>query len=291
MDQLNRIKGGLLGVAVGDAIGGTTEFMSKNEIVNEYGFLREILGGGVWNLERGEVTDDTMMTICVAEGILDAPDNPMQAIGERFLAWYQTKPKDIGNIIRQVFRWYNGDWFNAAIKAHNKLSQSAGNGSLMRCLPVAFCYTNIHEIENISRIQSRMTHYDQRCEEACVINNRIAYRLLQGEQLAAAIEQEIVGTEYSDVLFRKPDCDTSAFVVHTFSWSLYLLLQAKSFEDAVTAAANLGGDTDTIAAITGGLAGVYYGYDGIPENLVDAIIICEQLKELARRIEQLREGR
>ncbi|WP_409342747.1 ADP-ribosylglycohydrolase family protein [Paenibacillus sp. MBLB4367] len=79
MSLENRIKGGLFGVAVGDALGGTTEFMSAGEIRQQYGYLMEIIGGGVWNLQPGEVTDDTMMTIGVAEGILERPEEPIPA--------------------------------------------------------------------------------------------------------------------------------------------------------------------------------------------------------------------
>jgi ADP-ribosyl-[dinitrogen reductase] hydrolase len=68
MNRLNRIKGGLYGVAIGDALGGTTEFMTRSEVKNKYGYLTEIIGGGVWDLEPGEVTDDTMMTLAVGEG-------------------------------------------------------------------------------------------------------------------------------------------------------------------------------------------------------------------------------
>jgi ADP-ribosyl-[dinitrogen reductase] hydrolase len=136
----DRIKGGLYGVAVGDALGGTTEFMSTREIEAKFGYLTEIIGGGVWDLEPGEVTDDTMMTLCVAAGIIENPAEPMEAIGRLFMEWYQSRPKDIGNIIRHVFRIYEGDWLEAAFIAHMDMGQSGGNGSLMRCLPAALAY-------------------------------------------------------------------------------------------------------------------------------------------------------
>ena len=142
-DLLGKIKGGLYGVAIGDALGGTTEFMSVREIQARYGYLTEIIGGGVWRLEPGEVTDDTMMTLCVAEGILENPRDPLDAIGVQFMHWYQTRPKDIGNTIRHTFENVEGNWFEAAYVTHIELGQSAGNGSLMRCLPVALAYTDL----------------------------------------------------------------------------------------------------------------------------------------------------
>ncbi|WP_248928619.1 ADP-ribosylglycohydrolase family protein [Paenibacillus hamazuiensis] len=290
MNLYTKIKGGLYGVAVGDALGGTTEFMTRKEIQQTHGYLTKMIGGGVWDLTPGEVTDDTMMTLCVAEGILENPHNPMTAIGERFLEWYRSNPKDIGNIIRRVLGTYKGNWYEAAFLADLDLGQSAGNGSLMRCLPVGLIYPNVTDIEKISRMQSKMTHYDERCNQACEIYNRIVFRLLNGESLANAIGSEIADTEYEDLLEDEPACEPSGFVVHTFRWVLHILLTSGSFTEAVQRAANVGGDTDTIAAITGGIAGVYYGFESIPREYSDVILIKERLDRLTERIIETREA-
>ncbi|MBP1992119.1 ADP-ribosylglycohydrolase family protein [Paenibacillus eucommiae] len=284
----DQIKGGLFGVAIGDALGGTTEFMDRNEIMKKHGYLKEIIGGGVWQLEKGEVTDDTMMTICVAEGICENPHQPMHAIGEKFLAWYRTDPKDIGNIIRRVLSTYRGNWLEAAFGADLDLGQSAGNGSLMRCLPVGLSYPNAAEMEKQARMQSKMTHYDNRCNEACEIYSRIVFRLLHQESLTDSIEQEIRHSAYARLLKEGPNCEPSGFVVHSFSWVLHILLHANSFLDVVQQAANLGGDSDTIAAIAGGLAGVHCGYEQIPDSHSGVILIKDQLESLSQRIYELR---
>lgn len=286
--MLDRLKGGLYGVAVGDALGGTTEFMSVREVKAQYGYLTEIIGGGVWQLEPGEVTDDTMMTLCVAEGILDNPAEPLEAIGRYFLEWYQSRPKDIGNIIRHVFEKYEGDWLEAAFIAHADMGQSGGNGSLMRCLPAALAYNDPAEVERVTTLQSRMTHYDPRCAEACVIYNRIADRLLRGEDLSEAILAEIKGSQYEGMIEDEPDCPPSGFVVHTFRWVLHILLHASDFSDAVQRAANLGGDSDTIGAIAGGLAGIYCGYEGIPAKYAEAILIKDRLDRVVSQLYALR---
>ncbi|MFC7677449.1 ADP-ribosylglycohydrolase family protein [Paenibacillus sp. GCM10028914] len=274
-----RIKGGMYGVAVGDALGGTTEFMTEREIKEKYGYLTEIIGGGVWNLEPGEVTDDTMMTLCVADGILENTEEPMEAIGHFFMEWYQSRPKDIGNIIRRVFEKFEGDWFEAAFVAHMDIGQSGGNGSLMRCLPVALAYKELGDIDRVTIMQSRMTHYDPRCAEVCVMYNRIAQRLLLGEDLETSIKAEVAGSEYEESIKALPDCPPSGFVVHTFRWVLHILLHTSNFEGVVQKAANLGGDSDTIGAIAGGLAGIYYGYEGIPVQYKNAILIRERLDQ------------
>ncbi|WP_068614686.1 ADP-ribosylglycohydrolase family protein [Paenibacillus tuaregi] len=287
----DRIKGGLYGVAVGDALGGTTEFMTPEEIKAKHGYLRDIVGGGVWRLEPGEVTDDTMMTLCVAEGILEDPAEPMEPIGRRFLEWYESRPKDIGNIIRRVFENYRGDWFEAAFLTDFEMGQSGGNGALMRCLPVALAaYTDLADMERVTRMQSKMTHYEESSSEACLIYNRIANRLLQGEDMRSAILSEIKGTSYEHIIQELPDCEPSGYVVHTFRWVLHILLHSENFSEVVQKAANLGGDSDTIGAIAGGLAGIYFGYDGIPGKYSEAILIKERLDEVTERLYRLRVG-
>lgn len=285
---LDRIKGGLYGVAVGDALGGTTEFMSTREIGAQYGYLTEIIGGGVWNLEPGEVTDDTMMTLCVAAGIIENPAEPMEAIGRFFMEWYQSRPKDIGNIIRHVFQTYEGDWLEAAFVAHMDMGQSGGNGSLMRCLPAALAYKDSADMERVTILQSRMTHYDPRCADACLMYNRIAWRLLQGENLRAAVMAEVAGSEYEHLIEAEPDCPASGFVVHTFRWVLHILLNTSDFAGVVQKAANLGNDSDTIGAIAGGLAGIYYGYEGIPARYAEAILIKERLDRTVSQLYALK---
>ncbi len=279
----NRIKGGFYGVAVGDALGGTTEFMTRQEVKQTYGWLSEMVGGGVWRLAPGEVTDDTQMTLCVAEGILSHPGYPEDPIGKQFLQWFASKPKDVGMIIRAVLASYNGDWYGTAKLVHEQMGQSAGNGSLMRCLPVALAYAKSAEMERVTRLQSEMTHYDELCAEACLLYNRMARRLLHEEPLLASIHAETSGTMYEGDLGAEPDCPASGFVVHTFRWVLHLLATSGTFEEVVQKAANLGNDSDTIGAIAGGLAGVHYGFEAIPVRYSKAILIKDELDRLSER--------
>ncbi|WP_370636443.1 ADP-ribosylglycohydrolase family protein [Cohnella sp. CFH 77786] len=213
----------------------------------------------------------------------------MHAIGRRFLQWFESKPKDVGNIIRHVLGKFDGNWFEAALLADLDLGQSAGNGSLMRCLPVALCYPELGDVERVSRIQSKMTHYDERCSQVCEAYNRIAFRILNhNEAIKDAIEAEIRQTGYESSLYAEPNCEPSGFVVHTFRWVLHILMTSNSFEEVVQKAANLGGDADTIAAIAGGLAGVYYGYNGIPERYSSQIIMKDRLHVASCRIHDWR---
>jgi ADP-ribosyl-[dinitrogen reductase] hydrolase len=285
--MLNKIKGALFGLAIGDALGGTTEFLTKEEIEKEYGFVKEIVGGGCWNLKKGDTTDDTAMTLAVAKGIIKNPDDPIEAIGAEFLEWFATYPVDVGNIIRTVLSIYNGNWFETAKKAHYQyLNQmTAGNGSLMRCLPIALAYKDIERMEAITRKQSKMTHFDFLADEACVIYNRIAYHVRNGKKLKEAIKEEIEGTIYESALIgEKPSCTPDGYVVHTLKWVLYWLLTSDTFEDVVVGATNEGYDTDTVAAIAGGLAGLACGYEELPDKFKEVLIQKDDLKQLAEKI-------
>jgi ADP-ribosyl-[dinitrogen reductase] hydrolase len=287
---LDKIKGALFGLAIGDALGGTTEFLTAEEIKKKYGLVKEIIGGGVWNLAKGETTDDTAMTLAVARGILQNPHDPVNAIGEEFLQWYASRPKDIGGIIRTVFSIYDGDWFEASERAHDHYlgKKSAGNGSLMRCLPVALAYPDLEKVEAVTRKQSKMTHYDSLADEACVIYNRIAFHVLHGKDLKEAIKAEIAGTIYETALSGdKPTCPPDGFVVHTMKWVLYWLLESDSFLDVVIGAANEGEDSDTVAAIAGGLAGLACGFAGLPEEYCHVLLQKDELARVALELTTL----
>jgi len=289
MDRYERILGGLFGVACGDALGGTLEFMSRDEIKRKYGYLKDFIGGGCWDLVPGEVTDDTMMTIAVAEGILDNPDNPMDDIGKHFIKWYDGKPKDIGNIIRLALAEYkrSKDWTNAAYYAHQATGgMSAGNGSLMRCLPVPLYYNDLEKMLEVTALQSELTHYDRKATEACRLYNLIIYHYLNEKPKIAVIREHIEIFPECQKVFQmtKDELKPSGYVVDTLMCVLWCFINTSSFEDAVCEAANLGGDADTIAAITGGMAGVYYGYNSIPDRWKERIMVKDKLIAIAERI-------
>jgi len=289
MDRYERILGGLFGVACGDALGGTLEFMSRDEIKRRYGYLKDIIGGGCWNLKPGEVTDDTMMTIAVAEGILDNPENPVEDIGKHFIKWYDSKPKDIGNIIRIALGEYkrNSDWMKVAYYAHQATGgKSAGNGSLMRCLPVALYYIDVEKMLEITASQSVLTHYDQKATDACQFYNLLVYDYLNDKPKVPAIREHIEKyPEYKQVFqVSKEELKPTGYVFDTLICALWCFINTSTFEDAVCEAANLGGDADTIAAITGGMAGVYYGFGAIPDRWKEKILVKEQLTSIAKRM-------
>lgn len=265
------------------------EFMSTDEIQAKFGLVTEILGGGPFGFDPGETSDDTAMTLAVAKGIIVNPTDPIEEIGKEFLKWRTTGPKDIGITVSTAFRNYNGDWFQAAEAAHHELGgQSGGNGTLMRCLPIALAYSNPEKMDLVSVQQSKMTHYEDSASGACVIYNHIASRLLHGEDLKNAILAEIKNTRYSIDYSKQPDCPPNGYVVHTLKWVFYWLFNRESFDDVITGAVNMGDDSDTIAAITGGLKGLEAGYSQLPAHHIDALINSTLIEETAEKIYLIR---
>jgi ADP-ribosyl-[dinitrogen reductase] hydrolase len=289
MEKYSRILGGLFGVACGDALGGTLEFLTQDEGKKKYGYLKDIIGGGCWNLEPGEVTDDTMMTIAVAEGILDNPESPIDCIGDRFMEWYLSRPKDIGNIIRSALFEYHksNDWLITAKVAHDyNNGMSAGNGSLMRCIPVALYYEDINKMIEVTEKQSKLTHWDEKATRACVLYNKLVEKYINNGSKIPTIREVIKEFPEYNLVFKikKEELKPSGYVVDTIICSLWCFINTSTFKDAVCEAVNLCGDADTIGAITGGLAGVYYGFDNIPKRWADKVLVKDKLIEIAQKI-------
>ncbi len=285
---LDQIKGALYGFAIGDALGATTEFMMPDEIQRKHGRITEFLGGGWLSLEPGETTDDTAMTLCVAEGILDSPRDPIDSIGRLFLHWQATHPPDIGVTVRHALAAYQGDWARAAKKTHLELGgKSAGNGTLMRCLPVALAYPDLQKMEDITVRQSKMTHFDDLASEACLIYNRIAHRVLNGENLRVAMVLETEETPYRNTFLQRPTARPDGFVVNTLTWVFYLLWTYPTFAEVVQQAANEGYDSDTVGAIAGGLKGLATGH-GPLSDWGNKLKGADRLNYVAKKLLELR---
>ena len=304
---LDRIKGALFGLAAGDALGATLEFMNREEIHQKYGVLKDLTGGGWLNLEPGECTDDTAMTLAVAMGILDNPKNPHRAIGNHFVSWYDTKPRDIGNIIRTSIYYFKkcDSWAEASQKTHIGMSnRSAGNGSLMRTLPVSLAYR--HDKEKMCRISaqiSHMTHYDPQAAAACIFYNLlvlsaleesydkvelISNGLTEAETYCSANLPPLPTGFWHDIAvstsLKKNQIWASGFVLDSLVAVLWAFYNSNDFESAVIEAVNLGDDADTVGAICGGLAGCFYGYDAIPNRWREPLKIKDTLEKTAHAL-------
>ena len=287
MKNLDRVKGALYGVAVGDAMGAPLEFMSAGEIKAKHGGepVREMLAGGWLNVEPGEITDDTQMTLAVAFGIAENPEDPVPAIGKRFVEWYDSRPKDIGNTCRSAIRQAKRDhadtreaWLTAGLLT-SKMNggRSGGNGALMRTIYTGLFYEG-EAVDTHTRDIAEMTHHDEISTEICVFYAN----LVQGAILDADFStcQYITHWLEENAMPERP----SGWVKDSMNCALKSVSEKKSFEEAVVRAVNLGGDADTIGAITGGLAGALHGFQSIPTRWIEKLDreVKRQLDELAK---------
>ena len=267
-------RGALYGVAVADALGATLEFMSAAEIARRYGTLRDIVGGGWLALRPGQVTDDTEMTLAVAEGIAEQPDAPVEAVGRRFIEWLDTQPRDVGRTCAVALKYARRrGWADAARFAHDDLGgRSAGNGSLMRSAYPGLWYADRAQALRVAVELSRMTHYDPLASEACKLYTAAIWDMARGGVPARqALKAAFGGTRYQAALAGQARLDPTGFVVDTLNCALDAVARTSSLEDAIVRAVNLGGDADTVGAVAGGLAGAMYGYDSIPTRWREAL--------------------
>lgn len=251
----SKIKGSLYGFAIGDAMGATTEFLNEEQIKRKYGEVRDIIGGGWLHLNPGEVTDDTQMTMCVCEAIEKFPESEIDMLDEcckNFVQWFKSKPKDIGNCCMKVIS-------NCAIyKCHESWQtfaedpESLGNGSLMRTMPIVLAGLS----EDVAISQGQLTHNNIMCDTVLSIYYRNLEKILFYGKLQS----------YATAL-----AEPTGHVGKTLNNALYWVQNTNTFSDAIINPVNHGGDADTIAAITGSLAGALYGYEAIPQRWVDQL--------------------
>lgn len=289
--NLDKVKGALYGVAIGDALGATVEFMSEAQIKARYGVLRDIVGGGWLRVRPGEVTDDTEMTLAVAEGIVKCPADPVKAIGRNFIKWLESSPRDVGStcaLAISTAKSNGGDWFRASEYTHAVLrGKSGGNGTLMRTVyPALWYHDEVDAMEKASDI-SEMTHWAHEAGYACMCYTEIIWNLVNklDADVGEVIAEALIASEY-DIEELSGDFiyDPSGYVVDSFKCALHAILTTNSLEDAIVKAVNFGGDADTIGAITGGLAGAIYGFNAIPDRWVQKLdkAVKAKLDKLAR---------
>lgn len=287
----DKIEAALLGFAIGDGLGAPVEFFSKQTIHLRYGKIKDFKSGflGIPYFLRGKgwTTDDTRLTLALIKGSLRTPYSiegfHKEMNKQRFF------PFLIGKNLLVAYMTHGSDWNKTSKRVHRVLKgKTAGNGALMRTLPIALLYENWEDVEKLTIQQAETTHMHELSTESCIVYNRIAYELLQGKDKKESVSIATKGTRYEqvDVSQMKPD----GFCIHTLSWTIHWLLEANSYEEAVLAAVNNGGDTDTIAALVGGLAGIAHGLENIPEKWRKKVQSSRKIKKYALEIENFRKN-
>jgi ADP-ribosyl-[dinitrogen reductase] hydrolase len=259
-----RARAAFLGLAVGDALGATTEFMTPSEIARQYKVHRAIVGGGWLHLKPGQITDDTEMSLCVARAIVAQGGWNLPAIADNFVTWMRSKPVDIGSTCRKGIR----DYMLFGLLEQPYSDNAAGNGALMRLLPTAL-YTLSDDalLARCAGEQARLTHHHPLSDAACLAFGRMLHAALRGADRFTlhALARQLIG-EYPVFHFNDYRGHAGGYVVETVQTVFHFFFTTDSFEACLVGIVNQGGDADTTGAIGGALAGAFYGLEQIPTN-------------------------
>lgn len=293
-DRLNRARGSLLGLAVGDAIGTTVEFMPRGSFTP----ITDMVGGGPFHLVAGQWTDDTSMALCLASSLVENGFDLHDQM-TRYVLW-QTEGYfsstgvcfDIGITINDAL-----EAFKRTGKARSGSTDpdSAGNGCIMRLAPIPIHYLDTPDLAlQLCEEQSRTTHQAVECLMACRLLGEMLIRGLQGkskEEVLAPSQQVLALSAGLQAIahggYKTKSIDEikgSGYVVESLEAALWSFYQTDNFKDCVLLAANLGNDADTTAAISGQVAGAYYGETGIPAEWLQKLTMGDEIGELAEKL-------
>lgn len=302
----NKVLDGIIGFCVGDALGVPVEFKTREELVKEP--VTDMIGYGTYNQPPGTWSDDTSLTLCLVESLCNGLN--LEDIGNKFVKWYydsywtpHNMTFDVGNTTKEAIRRISEGVSPEQAGLNDE--DSNGNGSLMRVLPLAFYLKNFKDEEKYSVIHkiSSITHRHLRSILACSIYVEYAINLLKGYSKKEAYKnmKENIINFYSNTVFRKEfdsynrilnsdvsklkkeEIRSSGYVVDTLEAVFWCFLNRDGYKEVVLTAVNLGNDTDTIAAIAGGLAGIYYGIEAIPKKWIDEIARKDEIIRLAEQ--------
>ena len=319
-DNTNIWLNGIMGVVVGDALGCPVQFESRDEVARHP--VTGMRGYGTFNLPEGSWTDDSSLTIALLESIRRVGEIDLGDIMENFMKWLYDgeftpygESYDIGRGTMQAINRYKKN--RKAKKCGGDEEWNNGNGSLMRILPAClYCsvmessgmYSDRDAIDVIHSVGG-LTHAHIRSNIACglyffmakyilfregSLQERIQEGLTQGFAFYESYLADKENLHYYDRLkdleaFKSLPADkikSTGYVVDALEAAVWSLITTDSFDQALLKAVNLGDDTDTVGAIAGGLAGLYYGYDSIPEDWLSAIKRREWIEGMCRIREQ-----
>ncbi|MGQ0597473.1 ADP-ribosyl-[dinitrogen reductase] hydrolase [Aquabacterium sp.] len=269
--------GAYLGLALGDALGATVEFMTPREIAHHHGVHRDITGGGWLHLKAGQVTDDTTMSLALGDALLlgQREGRPFDRglMADAFVAWWRGKPVDCGNTCRRGIVRYLSD---GTLEGPPN-DGDAGNGALMRNLPVVLATLGRPEVlRSVSMAQARITHHHPLSDAATVVFGQMLHVLLTHAEpqhalpACKSIAQELV-KQHPRFGYEPYPGRATAYVVDTVQTVLHHFFAATDFESAVVGAVNQGDDADTTGALVGMLAGARFGAQALPKRWLNKL--------------------
>jgi len=306
---INHIRNAMLGLVVGDALGVPAEFISREYLKTRP--ITDMIGFGSHNQKPGTWSDDSSLALCLADELSQGFN--LQKIGDSFVAWLYEKrwtPHgfvfDIGLTTREAIRRLKEG--TTAHLAGNTDEDSNGNGSLMRIMPLLFYIRqNSKTIDKFEVIKdvSGITHRHIRSVLACNYYLEFANAICEGENAKDAYQ--LANTAFLNVTsvlninpaevahfnrllsgnmakLKETEIYSTGYVMHTLETSVWCILTTDNFEQAVLKAVNLGEDTDTTGAVTGGLAGLLYGTEQIPAYWLGQIARLEDIEDLIQKM-------
>lgn len=305
MDAHERIRGAMIGLAVGDALGAPVEFMRPGSFEPVTGFGP----GGPHRLPAGAWTDDTSLALCLAESLVERRGFDPRDQLARYLAWYRDGHLsvtgacfDIGVTTRAALERFaaTGD-----VASGLSAEGSAGNGSLMRVAPVPLaCWRDPALAVELAGRSSAVTHALTVCVDACRYYAGLIVGAMQGRS-----RDELLSPRFSPVeggwgrsplhpevdavaagSFRgrePPEIRGRGWVVGCLEAALWAFDRSSSFEEGALLAVNLGDDADTTGAVYGAFAGAYYGLDGVPAGWREGLVERETVLQFADRLAAL----
>jgi ADP-ribosyl-[dinitrogen reductase] hydrolase len=272
----DRARAAFIGMAVGDALGATVEFMTASEIAAKYGTFKEIIGGGWLRLKPGQVTDDTEMALCIARAIIASQGWSLDAIAANFAAWLKSRPVDCGDTCRKGIRAF---MLNGTLEVPPN-EWDAGNGAAMRMLPVALLSLPDEELlKKYTVEQAHLTHNNPLSDAACICLGQMVHRAICGAS-KSSLRRHADGlvSRFPGFAFEPYRGLATGYVVDTLQTVFHWFFKGRSFEECLVGTVNQGADADTTGAICGMLAGAYYGMGGIPTRWIkkmDKKIVAE----------------
>ena len=304
-------KAGIIGLAIGDAMGVPIEFLDRKVLLKNP--VTKMLGEQIHFMPKGSWSDDTSLNLALIDSINNKKGIDLYDIGQNFIAWGENgkytptgKTFGMGKItLNAIAKLERGDIKPEACGGNTETAN--GNGSLMRILPIAYyCYSKKcadQEVYNMVKQVSSLTHAHEISIMGCYIYVKFAIELLSGNDIKKAykrikkLKYEYFSDDcknlYSRVIkdnigeLKLADINSSGYVVDTLESTLWILLNTNNYNQAVIGAINLGGDTDTIGACTGGLAGIYYGFENINETWKNELIKYDYIIDLCHKFDDI----
>ena len=288
----DRALGSLVGLAVGDAVGTTVEFLPRGSFPR----LTDMIGAGPFRLQAGQWTDDTSMALCLAESLISDRNLNEHDLMSRFDRWvaegYNSSTGSCFDIGQTTLRAIAQFKRTGEPICGSRMARDSGNGSVMRLAPVAISWwRNPYEAEQVARRQSATTHGSPECLDGSALLARALCRGIRGdgvvsilnddEQWLPSIRDIGTGTWRGRP---EPEISSTGYVVHTLEAAFWAFEQSTNFEDAIITAVNLGHDSDTIGAVVGQIAGSIWGLSSIPKKWVERLYDSGRIQQLAETL-------